>query len=263
MPGVTRGLGKAGLAIGLGLVLIGPTIQGADAILPAPGKTASGREIGPATKTAPKANSQAKTTSKSKATAKHKRPPSVASQIQVGADLQPGVYTAPIVTRPARTRTHPAGTKRKSPGKTKTGTKTHPGKHPKRPARKPPTRSRMNPVVHHRSHPSIAGTWSLFGGEFKFSRTGVQTISDTVIAQRIGVFCPTVNDQAGQIVLRLVDKLDFVGTWQWFNPKTCQSAGYGMVKITVWRDKLRATFTAYPPVGQPGPPDTTMMERVR
>ena len=229
MPGVARGLGKAGLAIGLGLVLIGPTAQGADAILPAPGQTASGHQIVPAKAAASKANNKAKTRGrhrpKSKATAKHKRRPSAASQIQVGADLQPGVYTAPIVTRPTRTRTHPAGTKRQSPAKTKTGTRTHPGKHPKRPIRKPPTRSRMNPVVHHRRHPSLAGTWSLFGGEFKFSRTGVGTISDTVIAQRIGVFCPNVNDQDGQLVLRLVDKMDYVGTWQWFNPKTCQSAG--------------------------------------
>jgi hypothetical protein len=268
MPGVARGLGKAGLAIGLGLVLIGPTVQGADAILPAPGKTASGHETVSAKTAAPQVKAKAKTTSKhkskSKATAKHKRRPSAASQFQVGADLRPGVYTAPIVTRPARTRAHPAGNKRKSPGKTgtKTGTKTHPGKPPKRPIRKPPTRSRMNPVVHQRRHPSLAGTWSLFGGEFKFSRTGVGTISDTVIAQRIGVFCPTVNDQDGQLVLRLVDKLDYVGTWQWFNPKTCQSAGYGMVKIMVWRDKLTATFTAYPPSGQAGPPDTTMMDRL-
>jgi hypothetical protein len=265
MPGVARGLGKAGLAIGLGLVLIGPTMQGADAILPAPGKTASGRELGPAGTSAHKAKSQAKTRSKhkpkSKTTAKSKPRPSVESQIQAGADLQPGVYTAPIVTRPAKTRAHP-GTKRKSPAKTKPGTKAHPGKQPKRPVSKRPTRSRMNPVVQHRSRPSLAGTWSLFGGEFKFSRTGVQTISDTVIAQRIGVFCPEVNDQDGQLVLRLVDKMDYVGTWQWFNPKTCQSAGYGMVKIMVWRDKMTATFTAYPPSGEPGPPDTTMMQRL-
>jgi len=122
----------------------------------------------------------------------------------------------------------------------------------------------MNPVVHrhHRRHPSLAGTWSLFGGEFKFSRIGVGTISDTVISQRIGVFCPAVNDQDGQLVVRPIDKLDYIGTWQWFNPKTCQSAGYGTVKIMVWRDKLTATFTAYPPPGVPGPPDTTMMERL-
>lgn len=265
MPGVPRGLGKASLAIGLGLVLIGPTIQGADAILPAPGKTASGQEIGPATTSATKAKSQAKTptkgkpTTKRKTTPKHKARPSMASLIQAGADLQPGVYTAPIVIHPAKTRNHPAGTKPKSPAKTK----SHAGKHPgTTPTRKPPIRSRMNPVVSHRARPSLAGTWSLFGGEFKFSRTGVQTISDTVIAQRIGVFCPKVNDQDGQLVLRLVDKMDYVGTWQWFNPKTCQSAGYGMVKIMVWRDKLTATFTAYPPSGQAGPPDTTMMKRL-
>jgi hypothetical protein len=266
MPGVARGLGKAGLAIGLGLVLIGPAAQGADAILPAPGKTASGQEIGPAKTASPQVKTKAKTRSKhkpkSKATAKHKRHPSAARQFQVGADLRPGVYAAPIVIRPARTRAHPAGTKRKSPAKTK----SHPGRHPKRqgttPARKLPTRSRMNPVVRHRRHPSLAGTWSVFGGEFKFSRTGVGTISDSVITQRIGVFCPKVNDQNGQLVLRLVDKMDYVGTWQWFNPKTCESAGYGMVKITVWRDKLTATFTAYPPSGQAGPPDTTMMQRL-
>jgi hypothetical protein len=265
MPGVARGLGKAGLAIGLGFALIGPAAQGADAILPAPGQTASGYQIVPAKTVAPQSKSKAKTrsehNSKSKATARHKRHPSAARQFQAGADLQPGVYTAPIVIHPATTRTHPARPKRKSPAKT--GTKTHPARHPKRPVRKAPTRSRMNPVVQHRRHPSLAGTWSLFGGEFKFSRTGVGTISDKVITQRIGVFCPKVNDQDGELVLRLVDKMDYVGTWQWFNPKTCQSAGYGTVRIMVWRDKLRATFTAYPPSGQPGPPDTTTMERFR
>jgi hypothetical protein len=255
MPGVARGFGKAGLVIGLGLVLIGPTIQGADAILPAPGKTSSGQEIGPARTTAPQAKSTAKTRNKHKAKSTRKPHPSAAVQIQIGADLQPGVYTAPIVTRPAKKGTHPAGTKPKS--------KTPPRKHPgTTPTRKPPTRSRMNPVILHRSRPSLVGSWSLFGGEFRFGKSGARTISDAVISQRIGVFCPKVNDQDGQLVVRQIDKNDYMGTWQWFNPKTCQSTGYGAVKIMVWRDKLTATFTAYPPPGQPGPPDTTMMERV-
>ncbi len=66
MPGVARGLGKAGLAIGLGLVLIGPAAQGADAILPAPGKTASGHEIVPAKMASPQVKTKAKTRSKHK-----------------------------------------------------------------------------------------------------------------------------------------------------------------------------------------------------
>jgi len=255
MPGVARGLGKAGLALGLGLVLIGPTIQGADAILPAPGKTSAGRGALPAKTTAPQAKSTAKARSRPKAKSRRKPHLSAAVQIQIGADLQPGVYTAPIVTRPAKKRTHPPATKPKS--------KTHPSKHPRTtPARKPATRSRMNPVILHRSRPSLIGTWSLFGGEFRFGKSGARTIADAVISQRIGVFCPKVNDQDGQLVVRQIDKYDYIGTWQWFNPKTCQSAGYGAVKIMVWRDKLTATFTAYPPPGQPGPPDTTMMERV-
>jgi len=259
MPGVARVLGKTGLAVGLGLVLIGPTVQGADAILPAPGKTAAGHEIDAKT-TPAKATSKSKASSKSKARQKKTRqkPRSAATRpVQSIADLKPGAYTAPVVTRPAKT--HPAGSRPKPP------TKTPPGKHPRNPVTKPPTRSRMNPVVHrhHRRHPSLAGTWSLFGGEFKFSRIAVATISDTVISQRIGVFCPAVNDQDGQLVLRQIDKLDYIGTWQWFNPKTCESAGYGTVRIMVWRDKLTATFTAYPPPGIPGPPDATRMERLK
>ncbi len=247
MPGVARVLGKTGIAVGLGLVLIGPMVQGADAILPAPGKIAAGRHAVPSkTKNA----SARKTPAKNKSKARHKPRPASTRQFQVGADLKPGTVTRPIVTRAAKTRT----------------AKTHPAKHPKAPVTtptpRPPARSRMNPVVHRRRRPSLAGTWSLFGGEFKFSRIGIRTISDTVISQRIGVFCPKVNDQDGQLVLRQTDKLDYIGTWQWFNPRTCQSAGYGRVTIMVWRDKLTATFTAYPPTGQPGPPDTTMMERL-
>lgn len=258
MPGVARVLRRTGLAVGLGLVLIVPTVHGADAILPAPGKTA-GHEAD--AKPAPaKASSKSTTRPKPKSGSRVRHKPQAASrQGQSVADLKPGTYTASIVTRPAKS--HPA---------TNHGAKTHPaktgpGKHPRSrgtaPKTKPPVRSRMNPVVHrhHRLHPSLAGTWSLFGGEFKFSRIAVGTISDTVISQRIGVFCPAVNDQDGQLVLQQVDKLDYIGTWQWFNPKTCESAGYGTVKIMVWRDKLTATFTAYPPPGIPGPPDTTRM----
>lgn len=268
MPGVARVLGKTGLAVGLGLVLIGPTVQGADAILPAPGKTAAGHETD--AKTTP---AKASSKSKSKSRKVRHRPRSAASrQVQSGADLKPGAYTAPIVTRPATNHpaaNHPATNHPATNHRTTTRpVKTSPGKDPKppgtAPTTKPPTRSRMNPVVHrhHRRRPSLAGTWSLFGGEFKFARIGVRTISDMVISQRIGVFCPAVNDQDGQLVVEQLDKRDYLGTWQWFNPKTCESAGYGTVKIMVWRDKLTATFTAYPPPGQPGPPDTTMMERL-
>jgi hypothetical protein len=261
MPGVARVLGKTGVVVGLGLVLIGPTVQGADAILPPPGTTAAGHEIIPekATGKAPaKVAGQAKK-AKSKAKAKHRQRTATARQSQVGADLKPGVYTSPIVTRPAKShpaRTHLTGTKPKSKSAAK--------EHRKPPVTTPklPTKSRMNPVVHHRPRPSLAGSWSLFGGEFKFGKVGARTISDAVISQRIGVFCPKVNDQDGQLVVRQIDKMDYLGTWEWFNPKTCESAGYGTVKIMVWRDRLTATFTAYPPPGTPGPPDTTMMERI-
>ncbi|HET7018210.1 MAG TPA: hypothetical protein VFI65_30105 [Streptosporangiaceae bacterium] len=267
MPGVAGVLGKTGLVVGLGLVLIGPTVQGADAILPAPGKTAAGHETDAKT-TPAKASSRSKASSKSKANRKARHKPRAASrQVQFGADLKPGAYTAPIVTH--RATNHRATNHRATNHRATTRpAKTHPGKHPKPPGTTPktkaPTRSRTNPVIrlHRRRHPSLAGTWSLFGGEFKFARTGLRTISDTVISQRIGVFCPAVNDQDGQLVVRQIDKFDYIGTWQWFNPKTCESAGYGSVKIMVWRDKLTATFTAYPPAGQPGPPDTTKMERL-
>ncbi len=264
MPGVARVLGKTGVVVGLGLVLIGPNVQGADAILPAPGTIASGHKAIPQ-KTAGKA--PAKTTSKAKkarhkAKARHKPRTATARQSQAGADLKPGTYAPAIVTSPARAhrarthsaKTHPAGAKPRTTAK-----KHH---KPAGTTPKPPTRSRMNPVIHHQRRPSLAGSWSLFGGEFKFAKIGSRTISDAVISQRIGVFCPAVNDQDGQLVVRQIDKMDYLGTWEWFNPKTCESAGYGTVKIMVWRDKMTATFTAYPPPGTPGPPDTTMMERL-
>jgi hypothetical protein len=309
MPGVARVLGKAGVVVGLGLVLIGPTAPGADAVLPAPGITAAGYKIisekaagkatakvtGQAKKT--KSNAKAKQAKAKQAKAKHAKPEhkqrtATARQSQVGADLKPGVRTSPIVTNPASThpaRTRPASTHpaRTRPASTHPASihparshpaRTHPprthlaGPKPKSPAKKhpnppvttpkPPITSRMNPVIHRRHRPSLAGSWSLFGGEFKFAKVGTRTISDTVISQRIGVFCPKVNDQDGQLVVRQLDKMGYIGTWEWFNPKTCESAGYGTVKIMVWRDKLTATFTAYPPPGTPGPPDTTMMERL-
>jgi hypothetical protein len=244
MPGVARVLGKTGLAVGLGLVLVGPTVQAAEAILP-PAKAAAGHHAVPAKPPKSKA---------SRSKAKHRHHRAAAHQSQLGADLKPGTSSPPIVTHPAKkspAKAHPNNPKKK------------PGKAPvTAPTPKPPARSRTNPVISHRRRPSLAGTWSLFGGEFKFTRIGVRTISDSVISQRIGVFCPAVNDQDGQLVVRQTDKHHYIGTWQWFNPKTCKSAGYGTVRIWVWRNKLTAVFTAYPPPGQPGPPDTTKMERL-
>ena len=64
MPGVARVLGKTGLAVGLGLVLVGPTVQGADAILP-PAKASAGHHAVPAK--APKSKAPKSKTPKSKA----------------------------------------------------------------------------------------------------------------------------------------------------------------------------------------------------
>jgi hypothetical protein len=111
---------------------------------------------------------------------------------------------------------------------------------------------------------TIAGSWSILFGQFDFVRTASQgTFTDRVIDQRLGVFCPKVNDQNGQFVLHR-DRRNwrvYTGTWEWFNPSTCKPAGYGRVSVLLWRYKPYAFFTAYPPPGARGSADEFRINR--
>ncbi len=112
---------------------------------------------------------------------------------------------------------------------------------------------------------TIAGRWSFLLGDFDFKRTGAPaTYTDQVIAKRLGVFCPKVNDRDGQVVLHS-DKNDwrvYTGTWQWYYPSTCKFAGYGRLTVTLWQTRPYAYVTAYPPKGIRNAPDTFRIERV-
>jgi len=100
---------------------------------------------------------------------------------------------------------------------------------------------------------TIAGTWSFLFGTFQFHPgKGKGTFTDTVLTQRLGVFCPLVNDQDGQIVLHRVASAVYTGTWQWFSPQTCQPAGVGQITITLWRHKPEAFVVSEPPPGARG-----------
>jgi hypothetical protein len=105
---------------------------------------------------------------------------------------------------------------------------------------------------------TIAGTWSFLFGTFQFHPVhhghghGHKTFTDTVLTQRLGVFCRQVNDQDGQIVVHRVASGVYTGTWQWFSPQTCQPAGTGQITITLWRHKPEAFVVSDPPVGARG-----------
>jgi len=112
---------------------------------------------------------------------------------------------------------------------------------------------------------TIAGSWSFLFGRFEFVQTSAPgTFTDRVITQRLGVFCPKVNDQNGQIILHQDKKRRqvYTGTWQWFYPSTCKFAGDGLVSVTLWRARPYAFFTAYPPPGFKGSADTFRIERI-
>jgi hypothetical protein len=98
---------------------------------------------------------------------------------------------------------------------------------------------------------TIAGRWLFLFGDFEFRYSGGRTFTDDVISQRPGVACPKVNDQDGQVLLRqsAAHPLIYTGTWEWFNPASCASAGFGRISIQLWRTKPFANVTAYPPAG--------------
>ena len=119
---------------------------------------------------------------------------------------------------------------------------------------------RQPPVPH-----TIAGKWSILFGKFEFVRTRTPgEYTDRVLKRRLGVFCSDVNDRNGQIVLHVSKKnwTRYTGTWQWFYPNSCRFAGYGRVTVQLWRARPYAFFTAYPPVGIRGTPDTFRIARV-
>ena len=136
-----------------------------------------------------------------------------------------------------------------------------PGHHHRHPASLAVShRVSQTPVPH-----TVAGRWSFLLGDFEFAKTGVPgTFTDRVIDQRLGVFCPKVNDRDGQIVLR--GKKDdwrvYTGTWQWFYPSSCKFAGYGRITVTLWQTRPYAYVTAYPPKGIRNAPDTFLIERI-
>jgi hypothetical protein len=114
------------------------------------------------------------------------------------------------------------------------------------------------------SGPSLVGSWTIFGGVFRFVKTGRNTYRDQVIKQRPGVFCPRVNDQNGQIVLHRLHRHGryYAGTWQWFYSDNCKPAGFGPVTFILWRAGTIGVFTADPPAGKDGAPITTTVNRV-
>jgi hypothetical protein len=117
------------------------------------------------------------------------------------------------------------------------------------------------PVPH-----TIAGRWSILFGDFDFVKTSTPgKYTDHVITRRLGVFCSKVNDHSGQIVLHQ-DKNNwtiYTGTWEWFYPSSCKSAGYGLVTVRLWQAKPYAFFAAYPPKGIKATPDLFRIERIR
>jgi hypothetical protein len=115
---------------------------------------------------------------------------------------------------------------------------------------------------------TIAGNWSFLFGNFSFdwikARDGY---TDRVIQQRLGVFCPQVNDQDGQIVLhRVPDRTSkdpmYTGTWKWFYTGSCKFAGYGGISITLWRTGDIATVVAEPPAAVKARGDTFRITRL-
>lgn len=109
--------------------------------------------------------------------------------------------------------------------------------------------SRDRPAWH---RPTIVGEWEFGNGFFIFYRRG-KILTDKVVLQRPSAFCPSVNDQDGQIVLHHKPRSRvYTGTWQWFYVSNCKFAGYGPLTIKVWLTNDKATFISAPPPGLHG-----------
>jgi hypothetical protein len=104
------------------------------------------------------------------------------------------------------------------------------------------------------------------GGIFKYYKTEAKnTYTDQVIKQRPNVFCPKVNDHNKQIVLHQSAKNPrvYTGKWKWFYSASCAFAGWGPVKVTIWKTWKSATFVSDPPKGLSGSPETYTIKRVK
>jgi hypothetical protein len=100
--------------------------------------------------------------------------------------------------------------------------------------------------------PSLAGTWNVQGGIFKFAKNKKGQFVDTVVKQRPGVFCSNVNDKSGQIVLTQQAKkpLEYKGTWKWFISGSCAFVGNGPTTITLSGSGRTAVLVSDAPPGE-------------
>jgi hypothetical protein len=112
--------------------------------------------------------------------------------------------------------------------------------------------------------PSLAGTWNFEGGVFKFAKNSKGQFVDTVVKQRPGVFCPSVNDKNGQIVLtqQRHDPREYKGTWKWFFTGSCSFAGDGATTITLSASGKTAQLVSDPPSGLGGSVEVSTITRV-
>lgn len=113
------------------------------------------------------------------------------------------------------------------------------------------------------ARPSLAGTWNVQGGVFKFSENRKGQFVDTVVKQRPGVFCPNINDKNGQIVVTRQAKnpLEYKGTWQWFYT-SCSFAGIGPTTITLSKSGGTAVLVSDPPKGVGGSVEEFTIKRM-
>jgi len=122
------------------------------------------------------------------------------------------------------------------------------------------------PAVAHQpatARPSLAGSWNVQGGVFKFAKNKHGQFTDTVVKQRTGVFCPNVNDKNGQIVLTQNKQhpLEYKGTWKWFYD-SCSFAGNGPTTITLSASGKSARLVTDPPRGFGGSGEEFTITRV-
>jgi hypothetical protein len=109
----------------------------------------------------------------------------------------------------------------------------------------------------------LVGRWSFLFGTLAFYKNGPGTFTDDVITHPPGLVCSAVNYQDGQIVLHQSarDGRLYTGTWMWFNPANCKFAGYGQIRVRLWRTRPFALVTAYPPQGYANAPESFRITR--
>jgi hypothetical protein len=112
--------------------------------------------------------------------------------------------------------------------------------------------------------PSLAGTWNVQGGIFKFAKNHKGQFVDTVVKQRPEAICLNVNDKNGQIVLtqQRQNPREYKGTWKWFFSGTCASAGNGPTTIILSANGKTARFVSDPPSGIGGTVEIFTITRV-